>query len=153
MDEPNNTQSNGDNNPSNENQAQASPSASIGGTTAPASVNEAPVTGQPQDAPSPSTGTQPVSINKVAGKKTGKILLIVVIALFLAGLAIFLFSKNNNSTPSQTVKTNTTATTSVTPATSTDVSKAISDVDNTVKTSDKTQDTSSTDLSKTSLGL
>lgn len=124
------------------------PIASIGSSNH-VSTEPTPAAGNPEDAP---VSTHPTVTHGAPGKVTHKglrIIVILVIALGLAGIAVYFYSKKGLTTTKATPA----ASTAIVASKSSDVTETISAVDKVIKTSDDNQDLNSADLSNTTLGL
>lgn len=100
------------------------------------------------------TPVQPAQVAKKSGGKALKIILIVVIALALAGGATYFYLKNKKASESAKTDTTTANTqTTATPVTSKDVATASSNLDTALTSADSANDTAATDLTDATLGL
>ena|SRR3990167_2164664 len=100
------------------------------------------------------TPVQPAEVGKKSGGKALKIILIVVIALALAGGATYFYLKNKKASESAKSDTTTATTqTAATPITSKDVADVSSNLDTALASADSANDTAATDLTDATLGL
>lgn len=100
------------------------------------------------------TPAQPAQVSKKSGGKALKIILIVVIALALAGGATYFYLKNKNA--GQSAKSDTAPETTqiaATPVTSKDVADVSGNLDAALTDADGANDTAATDLTDATLGL
>ena len=100
------------------------------------------------------TPVQPAQVGKKSGGKALKIILIVVIALALAGGATYFYLKNKKANESAKSDTTTATTqTAATPVTSKDVAQTSTNLDTALTDADSANDTAATDLTDATLGL
>lgn len=114
-------------------------------------VGETPPVSPPNDNP---LAANPLPPAKKSGAPKAAIIVAIIIALALAGVTVFAFTRGSKKkTTTSAPTTSTAATQAAVKVTGTDVDKTSQGLDDTLKKADDTKDFSSTELTDQSLGL